>query len=125
MSKKFNLKEAMAGRPVINNKGCKARILATDMSGPGPILVAYMEGDVEKLSYHHLDGTVAPPTKDKSLDLMMDTDSCTGFTYAVQTAHGGVVISSMFHSREDCTASMQATEGVVSDVIEVPYEKYK
>lgn len=125
MSKKFNLKEAMAGRPVINNKGCKVRILATDMAGLGPILVAYVEGGEEKLSYHHLDGTVAPPAKDKSLDLVMDTETKIGFTYVVQTPMGGVVVSSLFHSREECVSNMEATSGVVSDIIEMPYEKYK
>lgn len=125
MSKKFDLKEAMAGRPVINNKGIKVRILATDMAGPGPILVAYVEGGVEKLSYHHLDGTVAPPTKDKSLDLVMDTETHIGFTYAVQTPMGSVVIGSLFHDREECISNMKATSGVVSDIVEVPYEKYK
>lgn len=125
MGKKFNLKEAMAGRPVVNNKGLKVRILATDMAGPGPILVAYVEGGVEKLSYHHPDGTVAPPTKDASLDLVMDTETHTGFTYIVQTPTGGMVVSSLFHTREECISNMAATTGVVSDVIEMPYEKYK
>lgn len=125
MGKKFNIKEAMAGRPVVNSKGIKVRILATDMAGPGPILVSYMEGGVEKLSYHHPDGTVAPPTEDKSLDLVMDTETHVGFTYAVQTSTGSVVIGSLFHDRDKCSASMKATSGVVSDIIEVPYEKYK
>lgn len=118
--KKFNLEEALAGKPVITRDGKEAtQLVLFKTVGVYPLLCV---ADEELLSYtkegnHVMSGT------ESSYDLFMKPTKKSGWTAVIRLANGRIVMAETIHKTKQDAENVLWTHCEVLDIIEITWEE--
>lgn len=116
--KKFNLEEALAGKPVITRDGREAtQLVLFKAVGKYPLLCV---ADEELLSYTK-EGNHLMSGKESSHDLFMKPTKKSGWIAVLRLSNGQVVVSETVHKTKQDVENIAWTYCEVLDILEITW----
>lgn len=117
--KKFNLEEALAGKPVITRSGEEVtQLVLFKVDGDSPLV-----GVVGKVIKSYAKEGNWLPGKDSSYDLFMKPTKKSGWVAVLKFANGQVVMAETIHKTKQDAENVVWTHCDVLDIIEITWEE--